>query len=197
MKLRIDVDEATLRRGLKSGHRTGINGAERRGLRFEHTRDASRMSQFVDMLRQTEQRAGFYSHDDAYFEAVAAELLPTGDASLYFAMAGDRCTAGALVFDYGSTRYYAFGATDSEARKLMPAPPLVWRIIMDARAEGRRIFDFWGAAPPGSGPDHPWAGITYFKSAFGAELEQYAGTWELPVRQLSARIFRFAEAVRR
>jgi hypothetical protein len=195
--LRLDVDEAVLRRGLKSGHRSGINGAGRRGLTFEHSNDAARMPGFVEMLRATERRGGFFSYEDPYFAAIAEELLPTGGATLYFARAGESIVAGALVFDFGPTRYYAYGAMDEDARSLMPAPPLVWQAIVDAREQGRQRFDFWGAAPPDAGPDHLWAGLTYFKSAFGPEAESYAGTWELAVRPATARLFALARAVRR
>jgi lipid II:glycine glycyltransferase (peptidoglycan interpeptide bridge formation enzyme) len=195
--LRIDVDQETLRRGLNSGHRSGINSAERRGLRMERSNDPARMADFVRLLRQTEQQRGFFSYEDPYFDAIAQELLVGGEASLYFAIAGDVDAAAALVFDFGPTRYYAFGATGSGSRKLMPAPPLVWQAILDARREGRRRFDFWGAAPPDAGSDHPWAGITYFKRGFGAEPETYAGTWELPVRPIAARVFALVHAIRR
>jgi lipid II:glycine glycyltransferase (peptidoglycan interpeptide bridge formation enzyme) len=195
--LRLDVDEETLRRGLNSGHRSGINGAEKRGLRVARTSDPARMPDFVRLLRQMERRNDFFSYEDMYFDAIAQELLGSGDASLYFATAGDVDAAAALVFDFGPTRYYAFGATNIEWRKLMPGPPLVWQAIVDACREGRQRFDFWGAAPADAGPDHPWAGITDFKRGFGAEREDYAGTWELTVRPIAARLFRLARSVRR
>lgn len=195
--LRLDVDMAALRSGLKSGHRSGINGAGKRGLTFHASNDPARMPEFVRMLRETERRAGFFSYEDPYFNAIAEELLPGSDATLYFAASGRRTVAGALVFDFGATRYYAYGAMDGDARRLMPAPPLVWQAILDAREQGRERFDFWGAAPPDAAPDHPWSGITYFKSGFGAERESFAGTWELTVRPLPARLFAVARAIRR
>ncbi len=197
LTLRLDGDERSLWRGVNSGHRSRINGAQKRGLRIERSSDPALMPEFVNLLRQTERRNSFFSFEDDYFTAIAEELLPSGEASLYFAAAGDRRVAGALVFDFGPTRYYAFGATDSSARKLMPAPPLVWRAIVDAREHGRERFDFWGAAPPTAGPDHPWKGITDFKSGFGGEPESYAGTWELPVRPLAAALLRLAQRLRR
>ncbi|MDQ2960990.1 MAG: peptidoglycan bridge formation glycyltransferase FemA/FemB family protein [Candidatus Dormibacteraeota bacterium] len=194
--LALDGDADGLRRGLNSGHRSGINTAAKRGLRIERSNDRRRMPDFVRLLRSTEARAGFFSYEDPYFDAVADELLARGDATLYFAMVGDTCAAGALVFDFGPTRYYPFGATEGGSRRLMPGPPLVWQTILDAKADGRRRFDFWGAAPPGAGPDHPWSGITAFKRGFGAVPETYAGTWELTVRPLAARLFTLARAAR-
>jgi len=195
--LRLDVNEASLRRGMRSGHRSGINGAAQRGLSFEHSNESGRMPEFLRLLRATERRAGFFSYEDPYFAAIAEELLPTGAATLYFARTEERIVAAALVFDFGPTRYYAYGAMDDDARPLMPAPPLIWETILDARERGRQRFDFWGAAPPDAGPDHPWSGITYFKSGFGPERESYAGTWELTVRPLGARLFALARALRR
>ncbi|HWF57221.1 MAG TPA: peptidoglycan bridge formation glycyltransferase FemA/FemB family protein [Candidatus Dormibacteraeota bacterium] len=194
--LRLDGDEESLRRGLNSGHRSRIRTAEKRGLRIERSSDPGRMPEFVRLLRETERRGKFFSYEDAYFATIAEELLAGGEASLYFARAGEVDAAAALVFDFGPTRYYAFAATRTDSRKLMPAAPLVWQAIVDARRDGRTRFDFWGAAPPEAGPEHPWAGITDFKRGFGGEREDYAGTWELPVRPLAARLFALAHAVR-
>lgn len=194
--LRIDVDDETLRRGLNSGHRSRINTAEKRGLSIEQVRDAADIADFIALLRQTEQRAGFYSHDDGYYHAIADELLPTDEASLYYAIVDEQRVAGALLFDYGDTRYYAFAASDTERRSVMPAPPLLWRAILDGREKGMRRFDFWGVAPPDQ-PDHKWAGITAFKQGFGGDLHSRAGTWELSVRPLSARLFNAAKTLRR
>lgn len=195
--LRLDADEETLRRGLNSGHRSRVNTAEKRGLRVLRTTDAARMPDFVRLLRQVERRNAFFSYEDEYFDAIAQELFGSGDASLYFVTAGEVDAAAALVFDFGPTRYYAFGATNVALRNLMPAPPLVWQAIIDARREGRRRFDFWGAAPADAGPGHPWAGITEFKRGFGAEREDYAGTWELTVRPIPALLFGLARSARR
>lgn len=194
--LRIDVDDATLRSGLNSGHRSRINTAAKRGLVIEQVRDPSDIADFVALLRQTERRAGFYSHDDGYYQAIATELMPTGEASLYYAGVQRRRIAAALLFDFAGTRYYAFAASDTERRSLMPAPPLVWRAIVDGREKGMRWFDFWGVAPPGV-PGHKWAGITEFKRGFGGELHTRAGTWEVTVRPVSARLFSIARALRR
>ena len=185
-----------LRRGLKSGHRSGVNGAARRGLRIESSNDPARMPEFLALLRATEQRAAFFSFEDPYFDAIATELLPSRDATLYFAMHGDSAAGVGLMFDFGPTRYYAFGANADGARSLTPATPLVWQAIVDAKESGRTLFDFWGVAPPDAGRDHPWSGITYFKTAFGGERRSFAGTWELPVRPVLTRAFTLARRLR-
>lgn len=196
LRLRLDVDEAALRGGLNRGHRSRINTAAKRGLAVEMSTDPAAIDSFLPLLRETEKRSGFFSHDDSYYRAIAEELLPTGVGSLYFATAEGRRVAGALVFDFGDTRYYAFAASGTEDRALMPAPPLVWRTILDAREKGLRWYDFWGIAPPDE-PGHAWRGITEFKRGFGGEVHSRAGTWEFPVRRLRAGLLRAGRALRR
>src|SRR5207302_514144 len=126
------------------------------------------------------------------------ELIPTGEATLYYAWHTGRVLAAAIVIDLGTTRYYAYAASssDPEVRRLSPAAPLVWRAILDARAEGKAWFDFWGVAPPDQ-PDHPWSGFTQFKRSFGGMLLTRAGTWDLPVRPWLYRTWSAAQKLRR
>lgn len=187
-RLRLDVDDRTLWRGVSGGHRNSINAAERRGLTVESSNDPGDLADFLHLLRATERRAGFFSHEDWYFEAVARELLPQRDATLYFSRHERRRVATALVFDFVGTRYYAFGAAADGVRQLSPAAPLVWRSLLDARAAGAATYDFWGIAPPDQ-PEHPWSGISRFKCAFGGETVGYVGTWEIATRAVSAAAF--------
>jgi lipid II:glycine glycyltransferase (peptidoglycan interpeptide bridge formation enzyme) len=194
--LRIDVDEATLRSGLTKGHRGSINAAERRGLTVERATAIADIESFLAVLHRTHERTGMPVHPDAYYRAILSELMPTGEASLYVARGEGRAVAAAIVFDLGDTRYYAYAGSDPDARRLSPAAPLVWRMILDARTDGKCWFDFWGIAPADQ-PDHIWSGFTQFKRAFGGQALQRAGTWDLAVRPLSYRAWSLAQSLRR
>lgn len=194
----LDVDETQLRAGLSKGHRSAISAAARRGVVVEPAATPDALEEFLLMLRETSDRTGMPIYDDAYYRAIVAELVPTGEATMYVARHGDRAIGAAIVLDLGDTRYYAFAssASDTEARRLGPGPPLVWRTMLDARAAGRRTFDFWGIAPPDE-PDHPWSGFSAFKRSFGGEVLRRNGTWDLPVQPMAYRAWRLAQVVRR
>ena len=194
--LRIDVEEAALRSGLTKGHRGSINAAERRGLTIEKAASPDEIGGFLDVLHSTHARTGMPIHGDVYYRAIVNELMPGGEAALYLARHQGRAVAAAIVLDLGETRYYAYAGSDPAARQLSPAAPLVWRMILDARAGGRRWFDFWGIAPPDQ-PDHIWSGFTQFKRAFGGEALHRAGTWDLAVRPLAYRAWSLANSLRR
>lgn len=196
--IRLDVDESVLRAGLSKGHRSAIAAAERKNIVVEATTDAAALETFLAMLRETSDRTGMAIYDDAYYRAIVTELVPTGEATLYVARHGQRALGAAIVLDFRDTRYYAFAssASDEEARRLGPGPPLVWRAMLDARAAGKTTFDFWGIAPPDE-PDHPWSGFSAFKRSFGGDVLRRNGTWDLPVRQIAYRVWRILQAVRR
>jgi len=196
--LRIDVDESTLRSLQTKGHRSSINAAERKGITFERTTSPVDVDHFLELLHETNARTQMPIYQDSYYRAIADELLPTGEAKLYCAWHAGRVVAAAIVMDFGDTRYYAYAASssDPEARRLSPAAPLVWHAILDARADGKAWFDFWGVAPPDQ-PDHAWSGFTQFKRSFGGELLSRAGTWDLPVRPWTYRAWSAAQRLRR
>lgn len=196
--VRLDVDESVLRAGLSKGHRSAISAAERKHIVVEPTTDPAALEQFLAMLRETSDRTGMPIYDDAYYRAIIAELGPSREAALYVARHQERAIGAAIILDLGDTRYYAFAssASDDEARRLGPGPPLVWRSMMDARVAGRTTFDFWGIAPPDE-PDHPWSGFSAFKRSFGGEVLRRNGTWDLPVRPVAYRAWRLTQAGRR
>ena len=197
--VRLDVDEAQLRAGLSKGHRSGITAAVRKGIVVETTTAPDALEQFLQMLRETSDRTGMPIYDDAYYRAIVAELVPSGEATMYVARHGERAIGAAIMLDLGPTRYYAFAssASDSEARRLGPGPPLVWRMMLDARAAGKTTFDFWGIAPPDEEPDHPWSGFSAFKRSFGGQALRRNGTWDLPVHRVAYGAWRLAQVARR
>jgi hypothetical protein len=187
--LDLTPDEAALRRGLTKGHRSGINAAERRGLSIRRSADPDEVGVLIAMLDGTARRTGFHPLGQEYYRALAAVLMPRDLACLYIAEAGGSPVAAAMGFDFNGVRYYAHAGSDPGARRLSPMTPLVWRMILDAKREGAVTFDFWGVHPAAP-PDHPWAGFSQFKQAFGGRLEERAGTWELPIRRGRYQLFR-------
>ena len=197
--IRLNVDEAELRAALSKGHRSAITAAARKGVVVEPSASRTALDDFLAMMRETSARTGMPRHGDEYYRAIVDELTPTGEATLYAARHGDRTIGASIVLDFGTTRYYAFAgsASDDEARKLGPGPPLVWRTLLDARAAGKTRFDFWGIAPPDEEPGHPWTGFSAFKRSFGGEVVRRTGTWDLPVRAAPYTVWRVIQALRR
>lgn len=186
--LDLDVPEAQLRSQLTAGHRGSVNAAARKGLELRSSRNLDDIGAFLSLIRRTG-GGRFRAQPDGYYRTLLEVLLPIGAATLYLADAGGASVAAAIGFDFGDTRYYAHAAADPASRGLSPAAPLVWRMILDARLEGRRHFDFWGVLPaPVEG--HPWNGFSQFKRAFGGRLVTRIGTWEVPLSPVRHAVYR-------
>jgi lipid II:glycine glycyltransferase (peptidoglycan interpeptide bridge formation enzyme) len=200
--LDLTPDETELRRGLSAGHRGAVNAAPRRGLTFRVSDDPDDIEIFLRLQEKTAAAGRFRGQEQSYHRAVARTLLPEHAAALYFAEAAGEAVAAALCFDFAGIRYYAHAVSDPEAgRRLQAAAPLVWQMILDARAYGAHQFDFWGITPraepaPGAAP-HPWDGFTQFKRSFGGEAVERAGTWDIGVRSLRHSLYRAAIRLRR
>jgi hypothetical protein len=200
--LDLTPDESALRRGLSAGHRGAINAAPRRGLTFRVSHDPDDIEIFLRLQERTAAAGRFHGQEQSYHRAVARILLPEHAAALYIAEAAGEAVAAALCFDFAGIRYYAHAVSDPESgRRLQAAAPLVWQMILDARAGGARRFDFWGISPPpetaaGAAP-HPWDGFSQFKRSFGGEAVERAGTWDFGVRSWRYNLYRAALRVRR
>jgi hypothetical protein len=189
--------EDELRKGLSAGHRGAINAAPRRGLTIRSSTDPDDIEVFIRLQEATAATGKFRGQAESYHRIVATTLMPERAAVLYIAEAGGEAVAAALCFDFATTRYYAHAVSNPDSgRRLQAAAPLVWAMIVDARAAGARRFDFWGIVPGGR-PGHPWEGFSQFKRSFGGEAVERAGTWDLGVRPLRHGLYRVAARLRR
>ena len=194
--LDLSEGEEALRRGLESGHRSRINAAARRGITIRSSTDPEEVEIFLALQRAASERTTFSGQSAAYHRTVAAVLMPLGGARLYVAEAEGSAVAASIALDFGGTRYYAHSASDpNRGRQLGAGPPLLWRMILDARDRGATTFDFWGVLCTDQ-PHHPWTGFSRFKRAFGGRLLARAGTWEIPVHRMRHRAFTLLQRTR-
>lgn len=157
-----------------------------------------RFNEFVDLMKQTAERDAFSIHEIAYYKSMIETLGADESchAKLAIASKDGIPLAATLTIDSFGTRTYLHGASGNQMRELKATHVLQDFVIHDAIDSGLIRYDFWGIAPEGSGPKHPWAGITEFKKAFGGEVYATAGTFDIPVNPLKYWIYRIAKGVR-
>ncbi|HUY53015.1 MAG TPA: peptidoglycan bridge formation glycyltransferase FemA/FemB family protein [Candidatus Dormibacteraeota bacterium] len=184
-----------LRSQLSSSHRNTINGAERRGLILRSSTNMDDLESFLNLIHATANTRHFHSYPDSYYRTLAETLLPIGKAKFFIAEYQGKAVSATLCMDYLQTRAYSYTGNDPDARNLRATAPLVWKMIIDSKAEGFERFDLWGIAPTGAGPNHPWAGFSEFKRSFGGQEVFYSGTWELPISHLKYHVHKIAKRV--
>ena len=71
-----------------------------------------------------------------------------------------------------------------------------WRAMVEAKNRGFTKYDFWGVASENVKKNHPWTGITRFKTGFGGRVINRPGCYDVSFRAFPYRIYRSAEALR-
>lgn len=152
---------------------------------------------FWRLLGETSGRDQFHTHARGYYEKMLDVLSPRKAGALklrlVFALYNEEPAAAAIVAEFGDTVTYLHGASSARLRQFMAPFRLHWEIMRQAKERGFVHYDLWGVAPEGAGDDHPWAGITRFKTGFGGRRESYLGSWELTMKPFWYNLYRMAK----
>lgn len=106
------------------------------------------------------------------------ELLPR--AILLVGELDGKILAGAIVMLFGDAGTYLYAGSTRENSPANAPSLVLWEAILATQKAGKRWYDMWGIAPAND-PNHPWAGITRFKTRYikagetGKEIH-FAGT---------------------
>lgn len=177
------ADSDTMLNAMKPKWRYNIRLAERKGVQTRVSIAVQDVDAAFGLLAATAKRQGIQIHAKSYYQLMLEKLGPSGMAKLYLAEYDGKVIAANMMIGFGSTMTYVHGGTDNEYRHLMAPHLLQWQAMLDAYRSGYSTYDFFGIAPPNQ-PNHPWAGITRFKMGFGATVEQYDGTFEIPLNTI-------------
>jgi peptidoglycan pentaglycine glycine transferase (the first glycine) len=192
MVLDLAPDEEKLLAGFHSKWRYNVRLAERKGV--EVSRSArEELPTFYELLLETARRDRFLIRGRPYFETLFDCLEPSALIAMFLARFQGTPIAGALCMGFGRRLTYVYGASSNEHRNVMPNHLMQWHMIRWAKEQGYSIYDFRGVSPVRNGePVEPHlAGLNRFKEGFGARYVEYAGTFDLPLRPVVYRAWRW------
>ena len=188
--LDLEGSEDDLLAEMKQKTRYNVRLAARRGVKVRQGAAAD-LDLFYALYAETSQRDGFLIRMRDYYLDVWGSFLQAGHARLLLAEAEGEVVAGLLLFTFGSTAWYMYGASSSRHRKYMPNNLLQWEAIRAAKAAGCTLYDLWGAPDELTESDPMW-GVVRFKLGLGGQLAKGLGAWDFPVNRAA---YRFYEAV--
>jgi len=147
---------------------------------------------FMRLHRRTAVRKDIDPAAPDYLREMLSELLPRGQASLYFAEYCGRRLATALVVKFGRRATYFYGGSLLLHRRVMAPYLLHFEIMRSAKASGCEWYDMWGVAPVDQ-PDHSWRHISEFKRKFGGVEIQLVPTLDCVYDAAAYERYRTAE----
>lgn len=157
--------------------RYNISLAERKGVTVRFGREDTDMDAFISCIRATYDRKNINAFPESYYRTQVSTIPWEYVAIAEFE--GKPIVAN-LITHFGDTTTYVHGGSLTEFKALMAPHLLQWRCMQEAKQRGSAYYDFYGIAPDNM-PDHPWAGITRFKTGFGGTQLTRPGTFELPL----------------
>ena len=200
---------------MKPKGRYNIGLAQRHGVRVERSEN---FRAYAALAEQTARRDGFQGHSGTFYKHFLSDLpgsflllaypnsesdlkpiagllgvvwgmqdLPA-DLSPEAPRAKGEAPAGAKV------GIYYYGASGNEHRELMAPYLLQWKAMQYCQAQGCTSYDLFGIAPDGQ-PDHPWAGVSEFKSKFGGQVINYPPEEEITLRPFAKNLLKMKRKI--
>ncbi len=200
--LDLEMSEEDLLHQMKQKGRYNIRLAEKKGVSVR-TSDPKDLGQFLkdvdayySMLQETTERDGFSGHERIVYQNMVETLAGHNYASFYIAEYQGEILAAAIVTKYKDTETYYYGVSGNHKRNLMAPYLLQWQAIKDAKKAGYKYYDFLGIAPDNA-KNHPWEGVTSFKTKFGGQRLSYAPAREYALKPLLYWAFRLLKFLKR
>ncbi len=191
-------DDEALLAAMKPKWRYNIRLAERRGVQIRRG-GLDDLRAFYALYVETGGRDGFIVRPFEYYQQTWQTFLQPADAlapwaELLLAEVEGDTVAGLMLFGFGATAWYIYGASSDRQRNAMPNHLLQWEAMRRARENGCATYDLWGAPDTLDENDGMW-GVWRFKEGFGAQFAPHIGAWDYPV---SPRLYRlYTEAMPR
>jgi lipid II:glycine glycyltransferase (peptidoglycan interpeptide bridge formation enzyme) len=185
--LDLDRPEEELLAAMKQKTRYNVRLAARRGATVRQGNVADLVT-FFELYSETSQRDGFLIRPADYYHDAWGSFLEAGLAHLLLAEVEGEAVAGLILFTFGPTAWYMYGASSSRHRKAMPNNLLQWEAIRQAKAAGCTLYDLWGAPDKLDESDPMW-GVVRFKLGLGGQLAQGGGAWDFPGSRAAYKLY--------
>jgi len=162
--LDLDKSEEEFLAGMRKTTRYLVRKAEKLPITITASTDPDDFKAFMNLYERTSKRHGFIPHRGIHEEF--SIFIKAKQAKLFLAKYEGQVLSGALIIFYGDQAVYHHGASSDEHKEIPAAYLLQWEAIKEAKKLGKKLYNFWGVVPEGK-PNHPWQGLTLFKTGFG------------------------------
>lgn len=150
---------------------------------------------FYSLYLSSAKREGFSPRPKEYFIDFV-NTLPKKWVKIFIATYQREPIAVGLVLFYKKIASYLYGGFRGFPKEIMAPYLLHWQIILEAKKEGYKIYDF-GAISPKNFPKHPWSGLRQFKTRFGGEEINLIGSYDLIFSPFWYKIFNLLDKIRK
>lgn len=179
--LDISKSEDELLKDMRKTHRYLIKKAKQMDIEIIRTKKVSDIDIFIKIYNDLSERKRFIPHSGIREEF--AEFSKDDEEALFLAKFGNKIISGAIISFVGSEAIYRHGASISEYNRVPASYLLQWESILEAKKRKKALYNFWGIAKEGQ-KNHPWQGLTLFKTGFGGKQVEFVPAFDIPLKSL-------------
>lgn len=176
--------------------RYNIKVAQKHNVKIAEDNSPAAFKEYLRLTEETTSRQGFFAHNKNYHKTMWDIMHKAGIAHLFTATYEGEVLSAWIVFVWGDTVYYPYGASSREHREVMAPTLLLWDIARWAKQKGLKYFDLWGAMGPNPDTRDPWFGFHRFKQGFNPRLIEFSGSFDLVIKPFLYFMYTLADTVR-
>ncbi|RMG77833.1 MAG: peptidoglycan bridge formation glycyltransferase FemA/FemB family protein [Chloroflexi bacterium] len=176
--IRIDLTkpEDDILMGMSQNTRRKIRTAEKKGIIIRPA-TLDDLETLYNLYQITGERDNFLIRPPQYYEKAWRDFIQQGLAHALIAEFENKPVAHVILFHFGQTCWYFYGASSNEERHRMPNYLLQWEAIKWAKSQGYQVYDMWGAPNQFDESDSMW-GVYQFKQGFRGITIRTIGAWD-------------------
>ncbi|OGD84599.1 hypothetical protein A3B51_02945 [Candidatus Curtissbacteria bacterium RIFCSPLOWO2_01_FULL_41_18] len=188
--------EDSLLSAMQPKTRYNIGIAQRYGVQvYESTTDKD-FEIYLKLYFETTKRQKYFGHTPEYHRLAWKTLMPAKMARLLIAKYMEKPLVAWMLFNFGDTIYYPYGGSSNEHKEVMASNLVCWEAMRIGKRLGLKTFDMWGALGPNAKENDAWYGFHKFKAGYGGLLVEYAGTYDLILKNALYKSLNFADKLR-
>lgn len=192
----LNFSESDLMAKMSSKTRYNVRLAQKKGVEIAEDSSEGGMETYIQILKETTKRQGFYAHNPEYFRKLWQVMGDSGMLKIFHAIYKKQVLASWLIFHFNDMLYYPYGSSRTAHREVMASNLMLWQMILYGKSLNCRYFDLWGCLGPNPDPTDSWIGFHRFKKGYGGDLMESLGTFDLVYSPANYTLFNLANNIR-
>ncbi len=180
-------DEDALIMRLSQSTRRKVRVAEREGVTIRAAAESD-VPMLYDLYTETGARDGFLVRPREYYERAWRDFMRDGLCHPLIAEVDGQPVSHVVLYKFGQTVWYFYGASRDIHRDKMPNYLLQWEAMRWAKSQGCTRYDLWGAPDIFDDSDSMW-GVYQFKRGFRGTVMRTGGAWDYAPNALAYAAF--------
>jgi len=186
----LTASEEELFEKIKKNARYDIRLAEKNDVVIKEDSSPEGIKKFLELYYVTGKRIGLFLREEKYMTETIKIFADKGMAKIFLAEHDGKALSGAVIFILGEKAWYVYGGSVRDDEKITSSYLLQFEIMKYLKKIGIARYDF-GGVPCEKDPigQKNMAGLRVFKSRFGGDYTEFAGSFDIPTKKFYYRVW--------